>query len=59
MKIYRPTCSVPIEYRRTGTEIADNDVDDYLQEVYEKVNPATWEQWKHEQKDFGGTKPGL
>jgi hypothetical protein len=51
-------CSVPIEYRRTGTEIEDNAVDDYLREVYEKVNPANWEQWKSEQKDFWETKPG-
>jgi hypothetical protein len=51
-------CSVPLEYRRTGTEIADDGVDDYLEEVYEKINPAQWEQWKKEQKYFWGTKPG-
>jgi hypothetical protein len=51
-------CSVPLEYRRTGTEIADDEVDGYLEEVYEKINPAQWEQWKNEQKDFWETKPG-
>jgi hypothetical protein len=52
------SCSVPLEYRRTGTEIADDEVDGYLKEVYEKINPAQWEQWRNEQKDFWKTKPG-
>jgi hypothetical protein len=51
-------CSVPLEYRRTGTEIADDEIEGYLEEVYEKINPAQWEQWKNEQKDFWETKPG-
>jgi hypothetical protein len=51
-------CSVPLEYRRTGTEIADDEVDGYLEEVYKKINPDQWEQWKNEQKDFWETKPG-
>ncbi|MDR0473253.1 MAG: restriction endonuclease [Treponema sp.] len=50
-------CSIPIEYRRTGTEIADEDIDAYLEEVYEKINPANWEQWKNEQNLFWKTKP--
>jgi len=51
-------CSVPIEYRRTGTEIEDNDIDEYLNEVYEKICPKNWEQWKKEQKEFWEEKPG-
>lgn len=57
-KIPPYNCSVPIEYRRTGTEIKDDDIDEYLDEVYEKINPINWEQWKKEQVDFWETKPG-
>jgi len=51
-------CSIPIEYRRTGTEIEDNDIDAYLEEVYEKINPTNWKNWKSEQVNFWKTKPG-
>jgi hypothetical protein len=50
-------CSIPIEYRRTGTEIAEEDIDAYLEEIYEKINPANWEQWRNEQNIFWKTKP--
>jgi hypothetical protein len=48
-------CSVPIEYRRTGTEIADEDIDVYLEEVYKKINPLNWDQWRNEQEYFWET----
>jgi hypothetical protein len=51
-------CSIPIEYRRTGTEIDENEIDDYLEEVYEKVNPQNWDIWREEQKLFWASKPG-
>jgi hypothetical protein len=50
-------CSIPIEYRRTGTEIPDSDIDTYLDEVYEKIDPENWEHWKDEQNNFWSTKP--
>jgi hypothetical protein len=50
-------CSIPIEYRRTGTEISDDEIDSYLEEVYEKINPANWNDWKKEQNDFWNSKP--
>jgi hypothetical protein len=57
--VYKETphyeCSVPIEYRRTGTEIADEDIDAYLVKVYENINPSNWKQWKDEQEYFWKT----
>jgi hypothetical protein len=50
-------CSIPIEYRRTGTEITALNIDDYLEEVYEKTNPVNWENWRNEQNIFWATKP--
>jgi hypothetical protein len=49
--------SIPIEYRRTGTEITDSEIDNYLQEVYEKIDPANWANWKRDQIEFWKTKP--
>ena len=51
-------CSIPIEYRRTGTDIEEDDIDDYLEEVYDKIHPENREQWKREQEEFWETKPG-
>ena len=51
-------CSVPIKYRRTGTDIDYNEIDEYLENVYEKINPEKWNNWKKEQNDFWKTKPG-
>jgi hypothetical protein len=53
----RYECSIPIEYRRTGTEIPDSDIDIYLDEVYEKIDPENWEYWKGEQNNFWSAKP--
>ena len=50
-------CTIPIEYRRTGTEITDENIDSYLEEVYEKIDPVNWEQWRNEQKQFWLSKP--
>ena len=50
-------CSIPIEYRRTGTEISDSDIDSYLEDVYEKIDPDNWEGWINEQREFWITKP--
>ena len=50
-------CSIPIEYRRTGTEISDLEIDNYLKEVYEKIDPKNWEGWINDQNDFWNTKP--
>lgn len=44
--------SVPISYRRTGTEIPDDELDTYLQKVYEEVNPINWNNWRSEQCNF-------
>ena len=44
--------SIPIEYRRTGTEISDKDVDGYLEKIYEEVNPSGWVAWNKEQINF-------
>jgi len=48
--------SVPIEYRRTGIEIKDDEVDDYLKKVYEEVNPKNFKRWVQEQEKFWKTK---
>jgi hypothetical protein len=51
------TVSVPIEYRRTGIEIAEEQVNEYLMKVYDEINPANWNKWKTEQAAFWKTKP--
>ena len=50
-------CSVPIKYRRTGTDVNYGEIDEYLENVYEKINPEKWNDWKKEQNDFWKTKP--
>jgi hypothetical protein len=50
--------SVPIEYRRTGTDVPDNEVDDYLERVRTEADPAQWAKWKAEQISFWADKPG-
>lgn len=32
--------SVPVEYRRTGTDVPDDEVDSYLESVWAEVDPA-------------------
>ena len=48
--------SVPIEYRRTGVSIKDNQIDNYLKKVYHEINPSDWNKWKEEQKYFWDKK---
>jgi hypothetical protein len=49
--------SIPIEYRRTGTEIKDSEVNDYLNLIYNEINPEGWSSWKNEQTKFWLAKP--
>ena len=50
--------SVPLEYRRTGTEIKDEDVQEYLEKVYADMSPDRRPAWFADQQVFWGTKPG-
>lgn len=45
--------SVPIEYRRTGINIEQEDeITSYIKEVYDLCNPKNWEKWRREQSIF-------
>lgn len=44
--------SVPIEYRRTGTSIPEDEIESYLSKVYDEVNPIHWSTWKEAQREF-------
>lgn len=51
--------SVPIEYRRTGTDLRDEAaIKAYLLEVQPHCHPATWSPWRAEQEEFWKAKPG-
>lgn len=52
--------SVPIQYRRTGTDIDVDDrksIEKYLSKVYNDMNPNNWSNWKKEQEKFWADKP--
>ncbi|MBA7628859.1 hypothetical protein ES703_36356 [subsurface metagenome] len=50
--------SIPIEYRRTGTNIkTKEELNQHLEKAYECCNPDKWENWKLEQKAFWKTMP--
>lgn len=49
--------SVPIDYRRTGTSIENNKIDDYLKKVYDEISPSNITAWKIEQNKFWLSKP--
>ena len=49
--------SVPIEYRRTGTEIPDAGVDEYLAQVQDEIDPSKRASWMREQATFWSEKP--
>jgi len=49
--------SIPIEYRRTGTSIAENEIDEYLEDVYVDISPQRWNDWKKQQESFWKDKP--
>lgn len=51
---------VPIEYRRTGVSIDFDDKNklyQYLNQVYDDMNPAKLDAWKAEQEAFWASKP--
>lgn len=52
---------IPIEYRRTGTHLAESSADDiaeYVADVYYKCAPDKWEHFVKEQELFWAEKPG-
>jgi len=49
--------SIPLEYRRTGTDIKAEEVDEYIASIYEEVLPSKWSSWKSEQEKFWDAKP--
>ena len=51
--------SVPIEYRRTGLDIPGDDMDavlEYLDKIYDELNPKNWDKWRKEQLLFWSSK---
>lgn len=51
--------SVPIEYRRTGLDIPGDDIDavnEYLDKIYNELNPKNWDKWREEQNEFWASK---
>ena len=53
--------SVPIQYRRTGTNVDASDgkaIALYLSKVYDEVNPINWANWRKEQTKFLAGKAG-
>ncbi len=50
--------SIPLEYRRTGTDIQDDEVDAYITKIYEEMTPSKWARWRTEQAEFWLSKPG-
>lgn len=50
--------SIPIEYRRTGIDLVEDDeVNEYLAKVYEHCHPGNWDPWREEQAKFWESKP--
>ena len=48
---------IPVEYRRTGTSItSDEELHEYLNIVYEQLNPANFDNWAMKQEAFWATK---
>lgn len=49
---------VPIVYRRTGLFLStENEINDYLNDLYPQLNPQKYEKWLDEQKLFWKEKP--
>lgn len=52
--------SVPIEYRRTGTDLStatDVEIAEYLEKVYDLCQPAKWSAFVKEQASFWASRP--
>lgn len=52
---------IPIEYRRTGTHLSESseqEILDYVLDVYEKCSPHLWKTFEEEQKVFWADKSG-
>jgi hypothetical protein len=49
--------SIPLQYRRTGTDIADDGIDVYLSKVHQDVHPLLRAQWEKDQVAFWAKKP--
>lgn len=43
---------IPVEYRRTGLDLKDDEVAEYLESIYPILNPNNSEQWKLEQEEY-------
>jgi len=49
--------SIPIEYRRTGTNLTeDEEVNSYIEKIYDYCSPIRHEQWMQEQQSFWADK---
>lgn len=49
---------VPIVYRRTGLFLStENEIIDYLNDIYPQLNPLNYEKWVQEQEMFWDEKP--
>jgi len=45
--------SVPIEYRRTGTNLTEDEaINNYIAQVYDYCHPSQYQQWKEDQQVF-------
>jgi hypothetical protein len=45
--------SIPIEYRRTGVELTEQeDIEEYIKKAYDYCHPNNYQSWKQEQKEF-------
>lgn len=50
---------IPVVYRRTGLDLSKNSLEEteYLNKVYEELNPINLDSWKDAQEEFWKTKP--
>lgn len=55
---YKWDGSIPIEYRRTGTDLlADEEIENHLQDAYKHCHPSKWAGWRKLQNRFWQQKP--
>lgn len=44
---------IPVEYRRTGLHFRENkEIEEYLNSIYDQLNPQNYDRWKEKQKEF-------